>query len=370
MRSMAPGTHIDIEYDCFNARDRPFVEPRLTDAIACPGEVALPPSTRRGTYGARWVMKRSVVWGLLGCVLIAAATAGTALALSPPSPKEKAAKAAAAAPGKAFDDVWPKPVEEFLAGKYLSRADVVLTRRSGDIASSLIRWATSSAFSHAALVYTGAQFDQGISGTFVIEAGTSGVDLTKLADYAENKSSYVAIKRLKRDWFNDARQARVRGVLLDKIKDSYDYWTIWRIVRNLWFGVQSKMSTKEKTVQAYHQRAWQPPNEYICSGLVQIGFVQTAVEAIERGELSPEALRDVVFSKSAASRLPEPGSWKYLGDDAKGTAVDFQYVLNDELYAITPEDLAQTEKLEWLYFIKNSLVYKVATYADVMALIR
>lgn len=296
--------------------------------------------------------------------LLAAGHAGAVTSNAPPAQKGDAA------PGKARDDVWPKPVSEFLAGNYLERADVVLTRRSGDIASSLIRWATNSAFSHAAMVYTGAQFDQGISGTFVIEAGTSGVDLTALRDYATNKSTFVAIKRFKRDWFNGVRQARVRGILLDKIKDSYDYWTIWRIVRNIWFGVQSKMRSKEKTVEAYHKRDWEPPNEYICSGLVQIGFVQAVIEGIQRGELSPEVLREVVFTKSAASRLPAPGDWKYLGADAKETAINFKDVLNDELYAITPEDLAQTEKLEWLYLIKDGAVHKVASYTDVLNLVR
>lgn len=314
-------------------------------------------------------MKRTALWRCLMGVMLVLFAAGGAHALTSDSPAKPQDKAALA-PGKALDDVWPKPVDEFLKGNYLLRADVVLTRRTGDIGSSLIRWATNSAFSHAALVYTGAQFDQGISGTFVIEAGTSGVDLTQISHYAESKSTYVAIKRFKKDWFNPSRQARVRGVLLDKIKDSYSYWTIWRIIRNIWFGVQSKVQTKEKAVEAYHKRAWEPPNEYICSGLVQIGFVQTVIEGIQRGELSPEVLRDVVFSKSAASRLPAPGDWKYLGADAKDTAVNFQDVLNDELYAITPEDLAQTEKLEWLYLLKDGQVYKVSSYADVLKLVR
>jgi hypothetical protein len=314
-------------------------------------------------------MKRTALWRCLIGIMLVVFAADGARALTSNSP-DAATQKGALAPGKALDEVWPKPVDEFLKGNYLLRADVVLTRRTGDIGSSLIRWATNSAFSHAALVYTGSQFDQGISGTFVIEAGTSGVDLTQISHYAESKGTYVAIKRFKRDWFNPSRQARVRGVLLDKIKDSYSYWTIWRIVRNIWFGVQAKVQTKEKAVEAYHKRAWEPPNEYICSGLVQIGFVQTVIESIQRGELSPEVLRDVVFSKSAASRLPAPGDWKYLGADAKDTAVNFQDILNDELYAITPEDLAQTEKLEWLYLIKDGQVHKVSSYAEVLKLVR
>jgi hypothetical protein len=83
---------------------------------------------------------------------------GAAHALTSDSPS----KSEIPAPGKALDEVWPKPVGDFLRGIYLQRADVVLTRRTGDIASTIIRWATNSAFSHAAMVYTGAQFDQGI----------------------------------------------------------------------------------------------------------------------------------------------------------------------------------------------------------------
>ena len=314
---------------------------------------------------------RSALWPWLTVAVLAIFTAESTLAVTSDSGATAQQKAAAAAPGKAKDDVWPKPVEEFLRGDYLQRADVMLTRRSGDIASALIRWGTSSAFSHAAMVYTGPRFDQGISDTFVIEAGTSGVDLTQFSHYAQTKTAFVAIKRLKRDWFDLKRQSRVRGVLLDKIKDTYDYWTIWRVVRNIWFGVQSKVRTKEKTVEAYRKVGWQPPNEYICSGLVQIGFVQAVVEGIQRGELSPEVLRDVVFSKSAASRLPAPGDWKYLGNqDAKDMALNFQDILTDELYAITPEDLAQTDKLEWLYLIKNDKVYQVSSYADVIKLVQ
>jgi len=41
----------------------------------------------------------------------------------------------------------------------------------------------------------------------------------------------------------------------------------------------------------------------------------------------------------------------------------------DALQSVTPENLAASDKLEWLYFIKNGLVYKVTSYADVRKLI-
>lgn len=311
-------------------------------------------------------MKRSALVSML-------AAAAMSLGCGPALALDKATRPGPAAPkteAKAFDDKWPKDVATFLQGHYLDRADVVLTRRTGDLTAAIIRWATASPFSHAALIFTGPQFDSGISGTFVIESGTSGVDLTQFTDYTSNKSTYIAIKRLRKDWFTAPRQSRVRGVLLDKIKATYDFWTIARIARNIWFGVQSKVRSKEKTVETYRKNDWTPPNEYICSGLVQVGFVEMAVEAIKRGELSPEVLREVVFHKEAESRLPEPGAWKYLGEDAKDTAVSFRDVLSDELFSVTPEDLAQSDKLAWQYFIKDGLVYKVSSYAEVMRLIQ
>ena len=311
-------------------------------------------------------MQRSLLWQITATLAAALLMASAALAITSDTPQEKAAPL-----GKAGDDVWPKPVAEFLRGNYLELADVVLTQRSNDIASTIIRWATKSSFSHAAMIFTSERFDSGIAGTFVIEAGTSGVDITNFSDYAESKGAFVAIKRLNKVWFNPKRQSRARGVLLDKIKDTYDYWTIWRIARNIWFGVQAKISTREKAVESYHKRDWEPPNEYICSGLVQIGFVQSVVESIQKGELPPETLLDVVFAPSAASRLPQRGNWKYLGaEDGKNTAVLFPDVLNDELYAVTPENLAQSDNLEWLYFIKDGKVHRVSSYADVLKLVQ
>lgn len=261
------------------------------------------------------------------------------------------------------------PIDKFLAGRYLDRADVVLTRRSGDAASYLIRWATSSIFSHSALVFANPQFDQGYSSTFVIEAGTSGVDLTKLDDYVNDKTTYVAVKRLKRPWFDDIKRSRVRGLMLDKIKASYNYWAIGRIARNIWFGVQQKMQGKEKTIEAYRNRAWTPPQEFICSGLVQLGYIEAALSFIQLGDIPPVALTDVIFHKDAASRLPEPPNWQMFSpEQAKETALQFGQQLAFELESVTPEDLAQSDKLEWLYFIHRGLVHKVASYDEVKKL--
>jgi hypothetical protein len=287
-----------------------------------------------------------------------------------PAPAPAAQAPAAPAVPDVIPESWPMPVEDFLAGTYLERADVVLTRRDWDLSSWAIRWATSSPFSHAAMVFTGPQFESGYSNTFVIESGTGGVDLTNLRDYIADKSAFLAIKRFKKEWFDQAKQSRVRGLLLDKIKSTYNYWAIAHIARNIWFGVERSVQGQKRTMRRYREREWNPPTEYICSGLVQIGFVEAALEYIKSGSLPPSAINDVVFEKEVAARLPEKDDWSYLDpESSKSTAVLFRKQNFDALQSVTPEDLAASDKLEWLYFIKQGLVYKVSSYDEVKKLI-
>jgi hypothetical protein len=309
-------------------------------------------------------MKRYLAAG--GLSILALAYAGSTHAIGPVAPVAPAETAAKAAP-----ETWPMPVETFLAGSYLERADVVLTRREWNLASWLIRWSTSSPFSHAAMVFTGPQFESGFSNTFVIEAGTSGVDLTDLRDYIADKSTFVAIKRVKRDWFDETKQSRVRGVLLDKIKATYNYWAIGSIARNLWFGFERGVRGEKEAIESFHERAWDPPNEFICSGLVQLGFFEAIMEYIKSDQLPGSVLNQVVFHKEALSRLPETDEdWSYLTpEEAKAVAVTFYNQQSATINSVTPEDLAASDKLEWLYFIKNGLVYKVSSYDEVRKLI-
>jgi Permuted papain-like amidase enzyme, YaeF/YiiX, C92 family len=311
-------------------------------------------------------MKRYLVALGFGVAALAA-VAGTSLAVSPPVPQAAVPPSAqTAAPV-----TWPMPVEDFLAGGYLQRADVVLTRRSGSLSSWLIRWSTNSPFSHAALVFTGPQFESGFTNTFVIEAGTSGVDLTDLRDYIADKSTYLAVKRIKRPWFDEPKQSRVRGLLLDKIKATYDYWAVGQLARNLWFGVERSVRGDKPTLESFQQRDWDAPNEYICSGLVQLGFFEAVMEYIKADELPGSVLSQVVFDKQASAYLPQTEEdWSYVDrEQAKSMAVLFYKQQHLRFNSVTPENLAASDKLEWLYFIKDGLVYKVSTYDEVRKLI-
>lgn len=307
-------------------------------------------------------MKRYFIAASLSTLAIAAIVGTTFAGVAAPPAPVAAEKPAA----DTTEETWPMPVEDFLAGNYLERSDVVLTRRDWDLTSWAIRWATNSPFSHAALVFTGPQFESGYSNTFVIEAGTGGVDLTDLRDYIADKTSFLAIKRFKKEWFDEPKQSRVRGLLLDKIKADYNFWAIGHIARNIWFGVERSMRGDEETIRTFREREWTPPNEYICSGLVQIGFVEAVLEYIKSDQLPPSALKEVVFQSVAATRLPDKDDWQYLdGKSSKTTAVLFRNQNFDALESVTPEDLATSKKLEWLYMIKNGLVYKANSYDDV-----
>jgi hypothetical protein len=204
----------------------------------------------------------------------------------------------------------------------------------------------------------------------VIEAATDGVDLTDLRDYIADKSAFLAVKRFKKVWFDQNKQSRVRGLLLDKIKASYNYWAVGHIARNLWFGVERSVRGDKTTIQSFRERDWTAPNEFICSGLVQVGFVEAIIEYIKSDQLPPTALNEVVFEPVAATRLPEREDWAYLDpESSKTTAVLFRKQNFDVLESATPEDLAASDKLEWLYFIKDGLVYKVSSYDEVRKLI-
>ena len=296
--------------------------------------------------------------------------AGYEHAASLTSPASNGASTAAKV-ARVADDVWPKSVEDFLAGDYLQRADVVLTRREWDAASYLIRWATGSPFSHTAMVFTGPSHDQGYASTFVIEAAGGGVDLANFKAYVEDENTSVAIKRLRQDWFDPSKQARVRGLLLENIKAEYNYWAIIRIARDIWFGIQKSIEGQQETVEAFRERDWKPPNSFICSGLVQVGFVEAISEYVLQRQLPPSALNAVVFDEVAASRLPPPEAWAdappELIDDVVPT---FRAQLSNELEAVTPEAIATSDKLEWLYFIRSGKVHKVSSYDEVKKLMQ
>ncbi len=251
----------------------------------------------------------------------------------------------------------PIPVQEFLAQGKLRRADVVLCRGKRSFFSWLIRWATRSLFSHAAIVFVIPNEDLGFQNTFLIESVTSGVDITDLRHYVIDKSrDYdVAIKRLEVPWFSsdpDGKEVRrlVRGSTLDFIKAEYDFLTVWRltieVAQRLLFGVRVRLFGLEPTLRSIYARKKLAPGYFICSGFVQYGFYDAVRKLVKAGRLTEARLDEVVFNPRASARPDTP-----------------------TLLSTTPEDLALAEQLSWKYVIIDRYVYEVTDKAEAYALI-
>lgn len=292
-------------------------------------------------------------------------------------------------------DHWPKKVEEFVAGDYLQRADVILTQRAWDPVSFAIRTATDSDFSHAAAIYSVGGHDPGISSTWVIEAITGGVDLTRLDTYLEDKSTVVAIKRLDQPWFREDLQNQMRGEMLEKIDAGYGYGIIVDYARSYAFALMSAVMGRREAIETVFRSNKEnaadvtAANGFICSGFVQFGFVTAAIRFIEQGKLEPWRLNDVLFddgvekppakdgeeAKTALDWLPKKEVLETLPPEAKDSIIkdvlpEVEKSLQAEIFALQPEDLARSKRLAWQYLVKDGMVYQVSSYDEVKKLLK
>ncbi len=267
---------------------------------------------------------------------------------------------------------WPMSVEAFLSGPYLQRSDVVLTRKNRDFKSWFIRWATKGSFSHAALVFLVPHQEKGFNNSFVIESASKGVDLKNLADYLNDRRSVVGIKRVTGAWFEGDPQSRVRGRMLNSIESKYSYATIAAIgfdfLSQLAFGVRSRVQGARKAIKGRRAQSLAPPNEFICSGLVQLGFVNAVAEQIAAGKLPPKTFSNVVFKDNLARFLP--ADWETFSSDLQHEIVwDFVSGFQEDLEAATPEDLASSPNLDWVYIIQDGKVHPVHTDEEARGLL-
>lgn len=259
-------------------------------------------------------------------------------------------------------ETWPMPVERFLKGNHLRRADVVLTRKFKSLRSTLISWATRSSFSHAALVFLVPHEEHGFNNAFVIEAAGGGVDLTNLTDYLNDRRSLVGIKRMKGTWFDGEPCALVRGRLLNSIKSEYSYATAlnvgWNFFNEIAFGVRSRIAGQRRAIQGRVDRQIRPPSAFICSGLVQLGFVHSVVELAGTGQMAPQRLSEVVFREDLREMLPK--DWSGFSEAQQLEMMwDFIQGFEVELASATPEDLAASPSLDWRFIVRNGEVHRV-----------
>jgi Permuted papain-like amidase enzyme, YaeF/YiiX, C92 family len=224
-------------------------------------------------------------------------------------------------------------VSDFLARAdlYLDRGDIILTR-GNYLSSRAIRWIIGSFFSHAALVFLLPQPDNGFNNTFILESMPTGIGLAKLKSYigGQNPSEDVAILRMKGKGIDEAYFKQVGALMLDYVKTSYDFGRAINLGLSLFFSLQRKFSRKGR---AYSPLKHWVPSQFICSGFIQYGFV----EALRRKGLDPV---QVIFKKD-------------LSENDR-----------DGLLAISPEDIANSDKPDWLYAIRRGWVYEVQSFAE------
>lgn len=250
-------------------------------------------------------------------------------------------------------DQWPMPVKDFLsnADRHLRRSDIVLCCGQS-LFSRLIRWATKSSFSHAALVFLIPQFDAGFRNTFLIESVPNGVDVTDLRHYVVDRADDydVVVRRLDHPWFSEEAQRVVRGRMLDFIKADYDFATVWTIAKSVFerilFGIQVRMSGLEEALRKTHAKDKLAPAQFICSGFVQYGMAATVRQLVDDGKLPASCIEAALFRP--------------------GLTADSDV---DALLSTTPEDIAATDKLQWLYVFRKKQVYRVASRAEVNRLL-
>lgn len=264
--------------------------------------------------------------------------------------------------------VWPMKLEEFMQGGWLQPSDIVLSRKNGDVVSRLVRWVTKSHFSHSALVYVTPRFDPNYNNTFVIEAGTRGVDLANFARYVTDERSVAAVLRLDRPWFEGEIRGRVRGLVLNYIDAGYDYGRVLQILQNAWFRVKRTVAGHRRAVQTYTAKGRTAPTKFICSGFVQIGFVEAVAELIAAGKLERGALKQVVFTPSGRSALPDELD-ALSAEEFKRMLEDFEADTQDLLEGVTPQDLAKSTQLQWLYVLRDGVAYRVTDAKEAQQLL-
>jgi Permuted papain-like amidase enzyme, YaeF/YiiX, C92 family len=233
---------------------------------------------------------------------------------------------------------FPMRVSDFLtrADRYLDRGDIILTR-GNYLSSRVIRWIIGSFFSHAAMVFLLPQQDNGFNNTFMLESMPTGIGLAKLKSYigGQNPSEDVAILRMEGEGINEAYFKQVGALMLDYVKTSYDFGRAINLGLSLFFSLRRKWSPKGRSYSSLKQ--W-VPSQFICSGFIQYGFV----EALRRKGIDPT---QVIFKQSLS-----PND-------------------RDGLLAISPEDIAKSNKPKWLYAIRRGWVYEVKSFDEAQSVI-
>lgn len=251
-------------------------------------------------------------------------------------------------------NAFPMDVDCFLKGNYLQRADIVL-KRGTSIFSRLIRFATKSPFSHVGLVFLIPDRHGGFDKTFTIDAILKGVSVGDLGSMVGGKPSKkkppsVIILRLEKTWFTVPVQKTVRGRVLHFIEAGYDFRTIARLAWSVLVGMALGRARFRRSMffalSSRYRSNGRAPAEFICSGLVNYGFLKTLYDLSQEpgSGISEEDLKEVIFDPKLKGRDIR----SLLGPDSRA-----------DLLSTTPEDISHSPSLSYRYAIVDGMVYEV-----------
>jgi hypothetical protein len=241
-------------------------------------------------------------------------------------------------------------LEEFLASGRLQLGDIVLFRRKGSFFARNLTRLTGDYFSHRGLVFATPHTDRGFTKTYVLECSFSGVDITPFERFVSKRSAYViCIKRLERDWVDNRLRRAIRGHALNYIKAEYSF----RTLTDLFLRAEAHMLYPNRRAKARRasmlaqtlRRGFKLPRAFICSGFVQFALFEAVRRAIadERSECSEEHLEECYF---AAERWTDS--------------------LQADLLSVTPQDMADSPRLNWKYLIHQGKAFEVLSQDDVL----
>lgn len=265
-----------------------------------------------------------------------------------------------------------------------------------------IRWGTSSYWNHAVLIYLIPSEAEGFPSAFTIESQGRGIDIHKLADYyLRNADKYdLGIKRLAAPWYGDGDSPlalefvrKVRGFALQEIDAKYSFRTILRIAGKYWWVLPTALSKakvrtigaivvitlaiiwlvlwlaatipqvfftalaigvviplvkfllelREKRVRAAFRG--EEINNYICSSFVQWAYYFTFDWFRRQDKLTPDMKPDQIDFTNWI--------WDKTLLDKKSLTNEEYENLSKELLSTTPYDVAKSQNLKWIYFIKD-----------------
>jgi len=262
---------------------------------------------------------------------------------------------------------FPMSVADFNKGNYLRRSDICLMRGHKPF-SKAIRYATNSPFSHAAMIFLVPEPEQGFEHSFLLEAVPLGVSVSRLAhdtdaDKTGNYPAAIAVLRLNVPWFSDDVARTVRGHTLNFIEAGYDWTTVFGIAKGVLltriFGKKEEVPHEfAKALNKAQQRGGIAPGNFVCSGLVQYGYLR--------------ALRDMAVGPNPAITLADARLGLF---NPRLHGVSLDAMLGDDqmcfstLLSTTPEEISHSPQLEWKYVILKGQVYPVANRDEAVKLV-